>query len=716
MNASTLAEAGRRIDAVTTPLPRTPDLHETDPARMRRALREYFTSTFDRYESLFQTLAVDAAWYEPAITLRHPLVFYYGHTATFFVNKLLLTRMIEERVDPHLESVFAVGVDEMGWDDLNDAHYEWPSVAEVQAYRDKVRALVLRQIDEAPLSLPIAWDHPWWAIVMGIEHERIHLETSSVLIRQHKLAYVKPHSAWQPCTQTGEAPQNTLVKVPAGKVVLGRGIASAIYGWDNEYGSHETEVPAFEASRMLVSNREFLAFVEAGGYTQSGYWEDEGNGWREFAKADHPTFWRRSDEGWLLRLMTAEVPMPWDWPVEVNYHEAKAFCRWKSAHSGQPVRLPTEDEWYRLYAESRRGVPDGETPDANLNLAHWASSCPVNHFAQGEFFDVAGNAWQWTETPIYPFEGFQVHPIYDDFSTPTFDGRHNLMKGGSWIATGNEAEAASRYAFRRHFFQHAGFRYVISKHLKPAPASHYETDKLLSEYAEFHYGDSYFGVPNFPQALAELAITALGNAPKRTALDLGCASGRATFELARHFGRVTGVDFSARFIGQGVALARGDSLRYLLADEGELVEYKSRNLAELGLADTVAKVEFFQGDACNLKPQFTGYDFILAANLIDRLYNPAQFLEAIHERLNPGGILMITSPYTWLAEHTPRADWVGGFKKDGESFTTLDGLDAILGKYFERLGEPRAVPFVIRETRRKFQHTLSEVTLWRRRA
>jgi 5-histidylcysteine sulfoxide synthase/putative 4-mercaptohistidine N1-methyltranferase len=716
LNASTLAEPGHRTDNATTPLPRTPDLHETDPARMRRALREYFTSTFDRYESLFQTLAADAAWYEPPITLRHPLIFYYGHTATFFVNKLLLTRMIEERIDPHLESVFAVGVDEMGWDDLNDAHYDWPSIAEVQAYRDKVRALVLRLIDEAPLTLPIGWDNPWWAIVMGIEHERIHLETSSVLIRQHKLAYVKPHPAWQPCTHSGEAPENTLVKVPAGSVALGREIGSAIYGWDNEYGRHEAEVPAFEASRQLVSNREFLAFVEAGGYAQSGYWEEEGNGWREFAKAEHPTFWRRSAEGWQLRLMTGEVAMPWDWPVEVNYHEARAFCRWKSAHGGQPVRLPTEDEWYRLYAESRRGVADGETPDANLNLAHWASSCPVNRYPQGEFFDVTGNAWQWTETPIYPFEGFQVHPIYDDFTTPTFDGRHNLMKGGSWIATGNEAEPASRYAFRRHFFQHAGFRYVVSKHHKPAPASHYETDKLLSEYAEFHYGDSYFGVPNFSKALAELAMEALGDAPKRTALDLGCASGRASFELACHFGHVTGVDFSARFIGQGVALARGDSLRYLLQDEGELVEYKSRNLAELGLADTAAKVEFFQGDACNLKPQFTGYDLILAANLIDRLYNPTQFLEAIHERLNPGGLLMIASPYTWLVEHTPRADWLGGFKKDGESFTTLDGLDAVLGVHFERLGEPRAVPFVIRETRRKFQHTLSEVTLWRRRA
>ena len=66
--------------------------------------------------------------------------------------------------------------------------------------------------------------------------------------------------------------------------------------------------------------------------------------------------------------------------------------------------------------------------------------------------------------------------------------------------------------------------------------SHYETDKLLTEYAEFHYGDTYFGVPNFPVALAEMAIKAMGEKPAHKALDLGCASGRSTFELAHHFG------------------------------------------------------------------------------------------------------------------------------------------------------------------------------------
>ena len=694
---------------------RSPRLDTRDTGAMRASLRDYFHATFSRYEQLFEVLACDQAYYIKPIALRHPLIFYLGHTATFFINKMLLAGLIAERIDPRLESMFAVGVDEMSWDDLNEAHYDWPTVAEVRAYRNAVRQVVDRVIREAPLDTPIGWNNPWWVVIMGIEHERIHLETSSVLIRQSRLDFVRTHAAWAPCRDAGEAPPNALLPVAAGRTRLGRRRDDPIYGWDNEYETREVDVAAFQASRHLVSNREYLDFVDDSGYANDAWWDDEGLGWRNFRRASHPEFWVRADDGWRLRLMLEEVPMPWNWPVETNCHEARAFCRWLAARSGQRVRLPTEDEWYRLYdAAGVAEVPADRAAGANLHLDHRASSCPVDRFAHGDFFDVVGNVWQWTETPIYPFAGFDVHPTYDDFSTPTFDGRHNLIKGGSWISCGNEATRASRYAFRRHFFQHAGFRYVVSDAPASAPNVYYESDRQLSEYAEFHYGDECFGVPNFPQALARIAIEAMGDRPARRALDLGCATGRSTFELARHFGHVTGVDFSARFINAGVHMAEQGELRYTLPDEGELVSYRTRRLSDLGLDAVRGKVDFMQGDACNLKPVLTGYDLILAANLIDRLYDPAAFLNAVHERLNVGGVLLISSPYTWLEEHTRREHWLGGFKKDGESWTTLDALKALLGAHFRMLGAPRDVPFVIRETRRKHQHTLSEVTLWQR--
>ena len=692
-------------------------LADPDPQRLRERVLADFHASFDRYESLFEVLQGEQAFTVKPIALRHPLIFYLGHTATFFINKLVLAGVLQQRIDPRLESMFAVGVDEMSWDDLDEAHYDWPSSAQVRAYRDRVRQSVDRLIRELPLSSPIAWDSPWWVILMGIEHERIHLETSSVLIRQHRLEFVRPHPHWQPCPERGEPPANELVPVAAASFRLGRDRADpGYYGWDNEFGEHVANTAAFQAARRLVSNREFLEFVQAGGYADDSLWSEEGAAWKAFARAEHPSFWLREGAHWKLRLMCEVADMPWNWPVETNFHEAQAFCNWKARRDGLPVRLPSEDEWHALRRAA--GIGDGPQPRpaaANFELDHWASSCPVDRFAHGPFFDVVGNAWQWLDTPTYPFPGFQVHPIYDDFTTPTFDERHNLIKGGSWVSCGNQALPVSRYAFRRHFFQHAGFRYVVGERPAPPEASMYETDALVSQYCEFHWGAEPFGVPNFPRALAEIAVRAMQGRPMRRALDLGCATGRASFELARHFEHVVGIDFSARFIGVGTQLAEQGRIRYQLPDEGELVSYHERSLREYGLQDLAGKVEFVQGDACNLKPTVRDFDLVLAANLIDRLYSPARFLREVHRRIVSGGMLVITSPYTWLEEHTRREEWVGGFKKDGENFSTLDGLEQMLGEHFERVGEPLQVPFVIRETRRKFQHTVSELTVWRRR-
>src|SRR5690554_2913730 len=124
-------------------LRRTPRLDTGTPHDKRKEIALYFTNTFDTYTRLFDCLADDAGFYQKSIPLRHPLIFYLGHTATFFVNKLVLAKLLPERINPNMESIFAVGVDEMSWDDLNDDHYDWPAVQEVLDYRAQVRQAVL---------------------------------------------------------------------------------------------------------------------------------------------------------------------------------------------------------------------------------------------------------------------------------------------------------------------------------------------------------------------------------------------------------------------------------------------------------------------------------------------------------------------------------------------------------------------------------------------
>ncbi len=702
--------------APVSDLRRTPLLNEGTTDSKRQELLDYFCQTYDLYDNLFEVLEGDDAWYRKAISLRHPLIFYYGHTAAFFINKLMAAQLIEKRVDAKIEAMVAIGVDEMSWDDLDENNYDWPSVEDVKTYRQKVRKRVVEFIESMPLDLPVEWNSPAWLILMGIEHERIHLETSSVLIRQLPLSSVKPHPNWKVCPDSGEAPENVLLPVSAQSLRLGKDYDDPLYGWDNEYGRYKVEVKAFKASEYLVSNAEFLEFVNAGGYDTERWWSDEGWAWATFAKVRHPEFWVQDDNGYRYRAMAEVIDMPWNWPVDVNCHEAEAFCQWKSEVTSKQVQLPTEAEWYCLREGIDTDLPYWEQAPGNINLEYWSSSCPVNRFRNGDFCDVIGNVWQWTTTPIDAYEGFRVHPYYDDFSTPTFDSKHNMIKGGSWISSGNCAIKDSRYAFRRHFFQHAGFRYVESQATNREMVNPYETDALVSQYLEFHYGQEYFGAGNFPKTCAEICYDLMGDHEMTRALDLGCSVGRSSFELARWFQHVDGIDFSARFIAAATELQKNGKVRYFVPTEGELGDYQVADLKELGLDDIdTSRILFTQGDALNLKPKYNNYDLIFAGNLIDRLASPRKFLKKIHKRMRPEGLLVLTSPYTWLEEYTPRKKWLGGYRKNGEIVETSTTLKRILGKHFEEIPVTRNIPFVIRETARKYQHTLAHCTIWRKK-
>jgi len=704
-----------------------PSLNGKSISAKRDELKIYFKQTWAEYESLFSLINDDSAYYLRPERLRHPLIFYFGHTASFYINKLILGKFITQRVNSRIEAICAVGVDEMSWDDLNSEHYDWPSVNQVRTYRQEVAKQVEDLIDNMPLSLPITQDSLAWVILMGCEHERIHLETSSVIMRMLPLEYLTIQVPWSTCDHTNTSPINELVPITGQLIKFGKPDSDDTFGWDNEYGEDQLTVNDFSTSKYLVSNQEFLAFIEAEGYQQPHYWTEEGQQWLAFTKATMPRFWFKkvnelNEEAYWQRNLLNEIPLPLNWPVEVNYLEAKAFCQWKSAASKEndkaTTRLLTEAEWFCLREKVAGDLTSWKTMAGNINTKDNASSCPIDQFEHDGIFDIVGNVWQWTESSIDGFHGFDVHPLYDDFSTPTFDGKHNLIKGGSWISSGNEATKYSRYAFRRHFFQHAGFRYVqsASKDIPNLLENHYENAPDICQQLHAQYGPVKSAMPlavkNYSEQITEELLKSVTKyqIATNTCLDLGCGVGRTSFMLAQHFNQIDAVDFSARFIRHGVQLQQGKSVRYTLANEGDILDFYEVNLTDVHLPCS-KNIQFTQGDASNLKATLKGYDVILAQHVLEHTYHPRTFLQEVHSRLNANGLLIVISSYDFNEQHSIKSNWLGGQKVNGENVTGFDGLSLVLTPHFTLKAQCQLTR-PIKVNRRNFTLSFPHLSVW----
>ena len=241
----------------------------------------------------------------------------------------------------------------------------------------------------------------------------------------------------------------------------------------------------------------------------------------------------------------------------------------------------------------------------------------------------------------------------------------------------------------------------------------YESNIIASQYCEFHYGDEYHNVKNFPKEVAKLAMKYTNKRTK--ALDIGCAVGRATFELAKEFDNVDGIDYSKSFIEISNKMKNNKELSFLDVQEGDIAYKKAVSLDSLDLNNINSNINFYEQDAMNLDATLNSYDLVIAVNLIDRLHTPLDFLNEIPKRINKDGILLIASPYTWLEEFTKKENWLGGYIKDGIEVKTLDGLKASLENEFELIESNLSVDFVIKETSNKYQHSISQISIWKKR-
>lgn len=239
----------------------------------------------------------------------------------------------------------------------------------------------------------------------------------------------------------------------------------------------------------------------------------------------------------------------------------------------------------------------------------------------------------------------------------------------------------------------------------------YESGKVLSEYLLFHYAGKQEILPPdgaWPAGMAEAldfavrTVSHFSSEPVARSLDLGCAVGRSSFELARHSEEVLGVDVSSRFIAAAATLVSGGSLAYERLEEGH-VATPLQAIAPVGV--DLGRLRFVEGDAMNLPADLGRFDRLHAANLICRLPQPLKLLERLPDLVVPGGEMVLATPATWLEEFTPRDQWPAG--------RTRDWLVEQLSAGFELVKELEE-PFLIRETARKFQWSRSLVTVWRR--
>ena len=435
-----------------------------DDVPVRHELLAALDEARSETDKLFALVRGDSL-YERPIAERHRIVFYIGHLEAFDWN--LLRGLISHLrpLHPEFDRLFAFGIDPVGGGLPTDQPGDWPALAEVHRYTNRIREALDGALEQRDfwLSAGDGFSAPT-LVNVAIEHRLMHAETLAYMF--HQLPLERKMRQGSTPAHTDQPLQLGMVEIPRGVATLGLSRNSAGFGWDNEYDAHTVNVPAFAIDRYKVTNSQYLQFVDAGGYDDRSLWSEAGWNWKSGQNVNSPVFWKRRKNRWYCRTMFDELPLPLDWPVYVSHAEAAAYARWAGK------KLPTEAQWHRAAygapAGSERSYPWGsQAPDRShgyFDFKRWDPT-PVNAFPRAAsalgVAGLIGNGWEWTSSLFEPFEGFQAFPFYPGYSANFFDGQHYVLKGGSTRTAACMLRRSFRNWFQPHYrYVYAGFRCV----------------------------------------------------------------------------------------------------------------------------------------------------------------------------------------------------------------------------------------------------------------
>jgi iron(II)-dependent oxidoreductase len=296
---------------------------------------------------------------------------------------------------------------------------------------------------------------------MVAQHEQQHIETLLATLQLvTRVALVPPAGT----ARTFGVPDEDVrgeVHVPGGPFRMG---SDEAWSYDNERPAHAVNLPDFFIDRTPVTNGDFAAFIEAGGYRNASFWTEDGWEHRVSAALEHPAYWRRTQAGWERRRFGRWEALPALEPVaHVCFYEADAYARWAGR------RLPTEAEWEKAARWTPEGIsprwPWGEAPPGPERANLWplvGHPLSVGSFPRGASacgaLGLIGDVWEWTSSDFAPYPGFEAFP-YPEYSVPFFGNACKVLRGGSWAVAPDAVRASFRnwdFPIRRQIF--AGFR------------------------------------------------------------------------------------------------------------------------------------------------------------------------------------------------------------------------------------------------------------------
>jgi len=312
-----------------------------------------------------------------------------------------------------------------------------PGLDEVRAYRAQVDERMQRLITD-----PGRLEGHAGVIEIGLQHEQQHQELMLTDIKHvlsvNPLDPVYVETVSRPAPEVGEL---TWHSFDAG--VRHIGFEGEGFAFDNERPRHRAFVEPFAIASRPVTNREFLTFVEAGGYEDPMLWLSDGwatvleRGW--FA----PLYWRKTKEGWCDFSLGGRRALRLDEPVcHASHYEADAYARWAGA------RLPTEAEWE--VAAAGRPIEGNFAGSGRLH----PQPAPA-----GELVQLFGDVWEWTASPYVGYPGYRAPDGAIGEYNGKFMANQMVLRGGSCATPQDHIRSTYRNFFQpEHRWQFAGFR------------------------------------------------------------------------------------------------------------------------------------------------------------------------------------------------------------------------------------------------------------------